>query len=99
MPDDKQLTPDEIVTAREPIHGPHLRGHTLLGRSWGALLSEHLQSDVPDLPPHICELMLTQLKLHRAARPFTRDPDDYKDAVNYLKFAEEDSIPIDEEKQ
>lgn len=80
-----------VKEGRESIHGNFSDGHTRLGRTWAALLSEYLQTDVADLPPHIVELMLVALKLHRACRPFGRNEDDYVDGLNYLGFAAHDS--------
>ena len=80
-----------IESQRHAVHGSFTMGHTLLGRTWAALLSEHLQVEVQDLPPHVVELLLTALKLHRASRPFRRSEDDYLDGLNYLRFAAQDS--------
>lgn len=80
-----------LEAERQAEHGPSQDGHRRLGRGWAALLSEWLQKDIPDLPPHVVELMCVELKVHRAARPFLRNQDDYDDAAAYLAFAERDS--------
>lgn len=64
-------------------------GATALGRAWGAVLSEHLGRPIPDLPPHVVNLMMVALKTLRAARDVNGvfRFDDYVDGCNYLSFA------------
>jgi hypothetical protein len=66
-------------------------GATQLGRMWAATLSDHFQVPVKDIPPHVVLLMMAQLKVSRAARPFGFKQDNYLDGIAYLQLAE-DSI-------
>lgn len=78
-----------LATERTPYLGAPAFGHTSLGRTWAALLRDHLQVEVPALPGHVVALMMVALKLHRAVRPFPIREDDYVDGHVYLDFAHE----------
>lgn len=98
LPEDRAAAQAAFVEAakavelgRQSQHGDHTAGHRRLGRAWAAILSDFMQEDLPDLPPHVVELLLVALKVQRAARPFRRSEDDYVDGLNYLQFAARDS--------
>ena len=64
--------------------------HARLGRLWTALLENHYQIALPEpIPAHVVLLMFAAHKIHRACLPWRREPDDYMDAVNYLRLADE----------
>ena len=79
---------NRVIRSRQRQYGPPLHGHACLGKAWTALINEHLQTKLVDLPPHLVCLMLASLKLHRAAKPFEVTPDTYLDARNYTTLAE-----------
>ncbi len=83
---DKEIQ-EQIVQDRGALYGDIRRGHTLLGEAWRVLLAEYWQVGVDTIPPHIVCLMLAQLKLLRAARPFQYHRDSCDDAINYTQFA------------
>jgi len=62
-------------------------GHNMIGRSWGALLSEYTGTRVPDLPGWLVSLLMVALKNHRHALPFRCSNDDAVDGINYFRFA------------
>ena len=72
---------------RAKTHGDMITGARRTGRVWGALLSEHLGFEVPDIPPHMVNLMFAAAKLNRAARPRRLVLDDYIDGINYVTFS------------
>lgn len=68
--------------------------HARLGRLWTALLENHFQIELPEpIPAHVVLLMFAAHKIHRACLPWRREPDDYMDAVNYLRLADEAQEP------
>lgn len=70
------------------VNGGPAHGASQLGRMWAALLSEHYGIVLTDIPPHIVLLMMSQLKLSRAARPTGYKQDNYIDGIAYLDLAE-----------
>lgn len=80
----------QVREERQPIHGDFRDNLRQTGRTWAALLSNHLQFNVPDLPPHVVAAMMVSFKLERAVRPFQKeDNEDWCDARNYLDVGEE----------
>lgn len=79
----------EIREQRNAVYGDFRRGHKMLAANWTNILREHFQIDIPEIPTHIACLMLTELKILRAARPFKFDNDHYEDLRNYADFAHE----------
>ena len=82
---------EKVAQERWEEHGDPTVGHTQLGQIWAGMLGSYLGTRIPDLPPHLVELMMVAQKVHRAARRGPRNPDDYEDARAYLGFAEHDS--------
>lgn len=81
---------DQIRKERGLRYGPVKEGHDNLGLIWTGLLQDHYQIVLSHpIPSHIACLMLSGLKLSRAARPFRYDRDDYDDERNYTNFAQE----------
>lgn len=90
-----QSTADQaaaIREARQAIHGDPRDNGRNTGMQWAALINEYFRLELPPLPPHLVFLMMVEFKIGRAARPWPKpDNDDYKDALNYLAFAEENA--------
>jgi hypothetical protein len=82
---------NEMIKDRGKDYGNPYEGGAALGKIWAGILSDHLQTDIPDLPPHVVYLMMTGVKLSRAARPFTHKQDNYIDGIAYIHLAEETS--------
>lgn len=80
---------EKIRRDRVKVHGPFETGHQNLADAWTLILRECWQANLPPIPTHVACLMLAQLKLLRAARPFKFSQDDYDDARNYIDFAQE----------
>lgn len=78
----------------EGKRGPKF-GAAQLGRMWAALLADHLGIPIKDIPPHIVMLMMVQLKLSRAARPYSYKQDNYIDGIAYFDLAEQVLIEVD----
>ena len=85
----KDARTEELIEDRGSVYGlDPLPGFRTTGRIWSALISDALGIDLPDIPPHVVGLMMTGLKLSRAARPTEkRDRDSYEDGVVYLNLA------------
>lgn len=79
----------EVRKERGAGYGDPVACHRNIGLAWKALLQDWWQKELPDIPPHIVDLMMVQLKVLRAAKPLGHRADDYVDARNYLDFAEE----------
>ena len=86
--DKVKATKEERGKDYEGKLGPK-HGAKQLGRMWAALLSESMLVEVPDIPPHIVLLMMAQLKVSRAARPYSFKQDNYIDGIAYFDLAEE----------
>jgi hypothetical protein len=80
---------------RAKTHGDMIAGAKRTGRVWGALLSEHLGFEIPDIPPHMVTLLFAAAKLNRAARPRRIVLDDYVDGINYLAFSWRSRAQVD----
>jgi hypothetical protein len=88
----------KIRAEREKTYGSPAESMTNTGLAWTALIQENYQIQLPHpIPAHVVALMMTQLKLARAAKPFETDNDSYVDAHNYLDFAEETATNIPED--
>jgi len=73
---------EHIRKVKEAEYGDFSRNMELIGKSWSALL------DLPaPIPPHQVCLMFVASKIIRAAHSFKED--NYIDALNYLRKAEE----------
>ena len=73
---------EHIRKVKEAEYGDFSRNMELIGKSWSALL------DLPaPIPPHTVCLMYVAAKIIRAAHSFKED--NYIDALNYLRKAEE----------
>lgn len=84
---------DGIVADRAQYYGDFRLAHTQTGIIWAALLrlcqeNRQLPGFEPAIPPDMVALMLTAMKLARAAAGKYRE-DNYDDARNYLRFAQE----------
>ena len=82
----------KVREQRDKAYGDYHFGFTNLGRSWAAMLSEHLRVIIPDIPAHVVTLMVAEMKMHRASRPWRRDFDDFVDLKNYVDFAADSSL-------
>lgn len=82
---------NEMISERGKDYGDPYQGGAALGKIWAGILSDYLQTQIDDLPPHIVYLMMSGVKLSRAARPFTIKQDNYVDGIAYLHLAEETS--------
>lgn len=58
------------------------------GSAIRAVLMGHWQMSLPEIPPHIVHLIMTQIKIVRASLPHASNPDNWLDAHNYLDLAE-----------
>jgi hypothetical protein len=54
---------------------------------WHGLLQRHFQIKLPPLSPYMVPLMMTAIKIARAAGPFPLNEDDYVDGIGYLTIA------------
>lgn len=80
-------------TARRLVYGERAAtyGHPkgdfkAIGRTWAALLEQHLGTEIPDIPPEVVGIMMASLKLCRlAATPSHRDSQ--VDGIGYLLCA------------
>lgn len=76
-----------IANKRGALYGGVSHGHTCLGKMWTAILENHFQMKLPhDIPAHVALLMMTALKIERAATS-TNQPDTYIDGALYFKLA------------
>lgn len=76
-----------MEAARQGVYGDAEPNHARTGRMWAALLSEHYQTDLAEIPPHVVAAMMVVFKMGRAVRPFKFLADNYVDAAQYLEFA------------
>lgn len=79
----------ELVEARMSTYGDPHKGNKEVGRVWGAILSRHLNIEVPDLPMDVVSLMKLADKLMRATRG-SYHKDNYNDMHAYTYFADEE---------
>ena len=77
---------EHIRKVKQAEYGDFSRNMELIGKSWSALLD----LDKP-IPGHVVCLMYVAAKIIRAAHTFKED--NYIDALNYLRKAEEMQRP------
>jgi hypothetical protein len=82
---------DKLAQIREErgrIYGDPMASHANIGLSWTALIQQHygITLDHP-LPTSLVAQMMVTFKMQRASRVYHAD--NYDDAKNYLRFAEE----------
>lgn len=86
---------DKIRKERASRYGKFPSNMDALGKMWTAILEHHYRIKFSyQIPTHILALMQAQIKICRAANPSPHHQDNYDDAINYLKLAEESSAPI-----
>lgn len=78
-----------ILEDRGRDYGPVRFGAEQTGRVWAAIISEQLQTEIPDIPPHVVLLMMAAMKINRAVRPFRQKQDNYTDGIAYVQLAED----------
>lgn len=85
----------QMIVERGQGYGDPQAGGKALGKTWAGILSDALQTEIPDLSPRVVYLMMAALKLNRAARPFKFSQDDYVDGIAYLHLAENHKVSND----
>lgn len=83
-------TVKSTIAEREAVYGSPILMQQFVSAHWTAILRAHYQDpNFPTIPPHLVGLMLSALKIHRAACPFPKkDADSYIDGHAYLDFAQ-----------
>jgi hypothetical protein len=77
---------EEILIERGKIYGDPQLSHANIGKVWSGILGNHMDREIPPIPPEIVAQMMVGLKMVRSARVFHAD--NYVDARNYLGFSE-----------
>jgi len=80
---------DAIILERGKVYGPPRENHEGIAQMWAPMLrpwAAAIQRGEP-LPPHVVALLMALLKIDRMRLVY--HPDNYPDAANYLRFAEE----------
>ena len=90
-PDEAKLA--EIRNQRGSIYGPPEENHRGIAQIWASILQPHWQDirDMKPLPTWAVYLLMVGVKLNRMRLVY--HPDNYDDARNYLRFAEEAQRP------
>lgn len=84
MPDELE----EIMKERGKKYGDYQVSMHAAGLMAQALLEMHYQIALPGpVPPHVIGHLNVCVKSSRACAPFDFEPDNYKDAHNYLEIA------------
>lgn len=78
---------ERVVDDRRGTYGDPNIMHAAIGKAWAGVLSVHLMTDVPPIPPHIVAMMMASMKINRASGKAIHH-DNYLDAAVYLDFAE-----------
>lgn len=80
---------EEIVQERSKHYGPPDVMMSNIGTVWSAILSQHRGQNIEPIPNDVVALMLAAFKIIRTANNAPYHEDNYIDARNYLKFAED----------
>ncbi len=77
---------EETIAERGKVYGDPYESHKNIGKSWGALLSQHFGREL-EIPASLVAQMMVCFKMQRSARVFKED--NYVDAIAYTQFAED----------
>lgn len=88
-------TPEEILADRQKTYGDPLPNWNNIGRSWGAILSQHFNIHIPDIPADVAQQMMVLMKAIRSVNKGVFHEDNYDDEQNYTNLARESKRKIE----
>ncbi len=85
------MTEDETRKDRGETYGCFVRNHSTIARTWQAMLEQHWQMDLPDLPPEMVALMMATVKINRLCKTLGHE-DSTHDGKIYLQLAQDIAV-------